>query len=66
LAGGTDPHQSPIGIKASADVLAFAPGFIQAPEKRWYQADVHGVDNKFMVTDVPAPTSVGLMAWASQ
>jgi hypothetical protein len=40
---GTDPHQSPIGIKARADILAIAPGSGRAPEKRRYQADVQGL-----------------------
>lgn len=40
---GTDPHQSPIGFKASADVLASAPGSRGAPENRRYQANVQGL-----------------------
>ncbi|CAB3810304.1 hypothetical protein LMG27177_07124 [Paraburkholderia fynbosensis] len=40
---GTDPHQSPIGFKASAGVLAFAPGSRGASENRRYQANVQGV-----------------------
>lgn len=40
---GTDPHQSPIGFKASADVLASAPGSRRAPENPRYQANVQGL-----------------------
>ncbi|MGF6482549.1 Tn3 family transposase [Paraburkholderia sp. JPY419] len=44
---GTDPHQSPIGFKASAGVLVFAPGSRGAPESRRYQANVHGVRQQY-------------------
>jgi len=37
---GTDPHQSPIGIKASAADVGIAPGSGRAPENRRYQANV--------------------------
>jgi hypothetical protein len=35
-------HQSSIGIKAKAGVLAFAPGSGRAPENHRYQTGVHG------------------------
>jgi hypothetical protein len=44
---GTDPHQSPIRIKAGADILAIAPGTGRAPEKRRYQADVQGLHQQY-------------------
>ena len=63
---GTDPHQSPIGIKASAGVLAVAPGSFELQKIVGARPMSKGIHVNSMVTRMRAPDCCRLMVWASQ
>jgi hypothetical protein len=61
-----ESHQTPIGIEVSGGLRhAAAPGDQSVtPEKRWYQAHVHGIYDRLMACLLHGASPARLTAWA--